>query len=224
MIRITKLFIAIAIASGTVGCSVFGFIAAGKQAVEDQMLVETHATYSLEGYRVAVVIDTDLAIHYEHPGISTLIAEAVAGRIAKNVPNVSVIRPGSVARWQFDTPQWTAMPSSEIATSLGVDRVVFIDLQNYSLTPPGNHWLWEGRCSAMIGIIEANNSELDGFSDTYEIKASFPDRPSVLHREEATESTIEQGLLNEFIRNTSWLFYLHNEPKYPDRYRAELNQ
>lgn len=224
MIRITKLFIAIAIASGTVGCSVFGFIAAGKQAVEDQMLVETPATYSLEGYRVAVVIDTDLAIHYEHPGISTLIAEAVAGRIAKNVPNVSVIRPGSVARWQFDTPQWTAMPSSEIATSLGVDRVVFIDLQNYSLTPPGNHWLWEGRCSAMIGIIEANNSELDGFSDTYEIKASFPDRPSVLHREEATEATIEQGLLNEFIRNTSWLFYLHNEPKYPDRYRAELNQ
>ena len=43
MIRITKLFIAIAIASGTVGCSVFGFIAAGKQAAGDQMLVETPA-------------------------------------------------------------------------------------------------------------------------------------------------------------------------------------
>ena len=124
MIRIIILFIATAFATSTVGCSVFGFIAAGKQAAEDQMLVETPAKYSLEGYRIAVVIDTDLAIHYEHPGISTLIAEAVAGRIAKNVPNVSVIRPSSVARWQFDTPQWTAMPSSEIAKSLGVDRVV----------------------------------------------------------------------------------------------------
>ena len=224
MIRITTLFIAALFTSWMVGCSVFGFIAAGKQAVEDQMLVETPATYSLEGYKVAVVIDTDLAIHYEHPGVSTLIAEAIAGRIAKNVPNVSVVRPNSVARWQFDTPQWTAMPSSEIARSLSVDRVVYVELQNYSLTPPGNHWLWEGRCSAMIGIIEANNSELDGFADTYEISASFPDRPSILHREEASEATIEQGLLNEFIRNASWLFYLHNQPKYPDRYRAELNQ
>ena len=66
-------------------CSIIGFIGAGKQAIEDQMLIEKPAEYSLEGLSVAVVIDTDLAVHYEHPGISTLIANAVAGRIAKNV-------------------------------------------------------------------------------------------------------------------------------------------
>ncbi len=207
-----------------VGCSVIGFIGAGKQAMEDQMLIEKPAEYSLEGYRVAVVIDTDLSIHYEHPGIATLIAGAVAGRIAKNVKNVEVLRPDAVARWQFETPQWTAIPSTEIAKSLGVDRVVYIDLQNYTLTPPGNQWLWEGRCSAMIGIIEADSYEHDGFADTYEIMVMFPRRPAVLSREEASEGTIEQGLLNEFIKESSWLFYFHEEPKHPDRYRPELNR
>jgi len=206
------------------GCSIIGFIGAGKQAMEDQMLIEKPAVYLLEGYRVAVVIDTDLAVHYEHPGISTLIATAVAGRIAKNVTDVQVIRPDAVARWQFETPQWSAMPSTEIAKSLGADRVVFIDLQHYTLTPPGNQWLWEGRCSALIGIIESDSYEHDGFVDTYEIIAGFPRRPAVLTREEANEGTIEQGLLNEFIKQTAWLFYLHEEPKHPDRYRPELEQ
>lgn len=214
----------ILVTSCWVGCSAIGFIGAGKQAMEDQMLIEKPAEYSLEGYRVAVVIDTDLSIHYEHPGIATLIAGAVSGRIAKNVKNVEVLRPDSVARWQFETPQWTAMPSTEIAKSLGVDRVIYIDLQNYTLTPPGNRWLWEARCSAMIGVIEADSFEHDGFVDTYEIMAGFPRRPAVLSREEASEGTIEQGLLNEFIKQTSWLFYFHEQPKHPDRYRPELDR
>ena len=59
--------------------------------MEDQMLIEKPAEYPLTGQRVAVVIDTDLTIHYEHPGISTLIAGAVAGRISINVENVEVL-------------------------------------------------------------------------------------------------------------------------------------
>jgi hypothetical protein len=222
MIRIPT-FILITIATAcNAGCNIIGFIGAGKQAIEDQMLIEKPAEYSLEGYTVAVVIDTDLAVHYEHPGISTLIATAVAGRIAKNVMDVRVIRPDAVARWQFETPQWSAMPSTEIAKSLGAQRVIYIDLQHYTLTPPGNQWLWEGRCNAMIGIIEADSYEHDGFADTYEIITGFPRRPAVLTREEANEGTIEQGLLNEFIKQTAWLFYMHEEPKHPDRYRPEL--
>jgi hypothetical protein len=76
----------------------------------------------------------------------------------------------------------------------------------------------------MIGVIEAESYVQDGFADSYEIVAGFPRRPSVLSREEASEGTIEQGLLNEFIKQTSWLFYFHVEPKHPDRYRPELDQ
>lgn len=205
------------------GCSVIGFIGAGKQAMEDQMLIEKPAEYPLHGLKVAVVIDSDLVIHYEHPGINSLIAAAVAGRIAKNVPDVQVVRPDAVARWQFETPQWTAMPSTEIAKSLDVDRVIYIDLQQFSLTPPGNAYEWEGICNATIGIIESDSYEHDGFADSYEIMAEFPRRPSVLTRDEASEGVISQGLLNEFIKQTAWLFYQHIEPKYPDRYRPELD-
>ena len=204
------------------GCSVIGFGGAMMQANEDQKIVEKAAEYHLDGFKVAVVISTDLAIHYEHPIVSSTIAEAVAGRIAQNVPGARVLNPNFVARWQFETPQWSAMASTEIAKQLNVDRVIYIDLQEYRLTPPGNQFLWEGKSSAIIGIIEADSYEQDGFIETYHVEATFPNRPSVLSREEASQNAIEAGLLNEFIKKTSWLFYLHKEPKHPDRYRPEL--
>ncbi len=205
-------------------CNIIGFGGAMAQAHEDQMLIEKPAEYDLSGQTVAVVIEADLVMHYEHPGMANIIAEAVAARIATNVENVKVLSPTDVAHWQYTTSQWTAMSSSEIANALKVDRVVYIQIQNYRLTPPGNQWLWEGRIDALIGVIEKNSYEQDGFDQTYEINSIFPRRPSVLTHEEATKADIERGLLSEFIKETSWLFYLHEEPKNPDRYRPELDQ
>ncbi len=205
------------------GCAAGGFIGSMMQAAEDQMLIEKLAEYDdLADRSVAVVIDTDLAVHYEFPGIAGLIAEGVATRLAANVKTARVMHPAIVSEWQFRTPQWNALSTRDIAGALGVDRVVFIDLQEYRLTPPGNRWLWEARCNATIGIIEADGYEQDGFSDTYEIQVVFPRRPSVLAHDEAREADIARGVLQEFIRETSWLFYMHQEPKHPDRYRPDL--
>lgn len=205
-----------------VGCSLFAFGGAIAQAHEDQMLIEKMPEYSLEGKTIAVVIEADLVMHYEHPGVSNLIAEAVAARIAQNVNKVRVVNPTQIAQWQYETPQWTAMPSTEIVNALKVDCVVYIQIQNYRLTPPGNQWLWEGYCAGLIGVIEAGSGSQDGFDQSYEIVCEFPKRPSVLSHTEASEGDISRGLLSEFIKQTSWLFYFHKEPKHPDRYRSEL--
>jgi len=224
MIRFILSIVVLLSAAFVSGCSVFAFGGSMMQAHEDQKLKEKYAEYEVEGKSVAVVIDTDLSVHYEHPGISNLIAEAIAGRIAKFAKDVQVLHPNIVSQWQFETPQWNAMPTTEIAKSLNVNCVIYIDLHEYRLTPSGNQWLWEGLCNATIGIIEADSFEQDGFAETFEITATFPKRPSVLSRQEAKESDIERGLLNEFIKETAWLFYFHVEPKHPDRYRPELEK
>ena len=211
------------------GCSIFAFGGAIKQTFDDQKLVEMHPEYNLDGMRVAIVITTDLSLHYQHPGIANLIVEGIVARLAKaasegkpGVQNVRILNPGDVARWQFETPHWSAMPTGDLVDQLGVDRVIYIDLHEYRLTPPGNRWLWEGLCEATIGIVEKDGYEQDGFTDVYQITATFPRRPSVLARQEADEADIARGLLTEFMKQTAWLFYFHLEPKNPDRYRPEL--
>ncbi|MDP7008384.1 MAG: hypothetical protein QGI78_02330 [Phycisphaerales bacterium] len=226
----TIFLLALIASSSLAGCAVFGFGGAVKQSFEDQKLVEKHPAYSLNDTTAAIVITADLSMHYEHPGVANLIAEGVVARLAKaasegtnGVQNVKILAPSVVAQWQFNTPQWSAMATSELIETLDVDRVIYIDLHEYRLTPPGNEWLWEGVCEASVGIIEKGAYEQDGFTDVFSIQASFPRRPSVLAKQEADEADIARGLLTEFMKQTAWLFYTHLEPKNPDRYRPELD-
>ena len=104
--------------------------------------------------------------------------------------------------------------------SLGVNRVVFIDIYEYRLNPPGNRWIWDGVCAANISLIERDGFDPDMFVDTFTVTSEFPKIEGV-DRTAATEQQIETGLLAEFVKRTAWLFHEHVEPKYPDKFRPE---
>ena len=47
----------------------------------------------------------------------------------------------------------------------------------------------------------------------------FPELEAVTH-ESATRNQIQTGVLTRFYQEVAWQFYLHLEPKYPDKYRG----
>jgi hypothetical protein len=138
------------------------------------------------------------------------------------VAGARVVDPRLVVDWQMRTTQWEALPYGELATRLGVERVVHIDIYEYRLHPPGNRWLWEGVCLATISIIEAESADPDLFVETFTVQTTFPNVPG-LSRDEATPGQIETGLIADFVKKTAWLFHTHIEPKYPDKYRPHLD-
>jgi hypothetical protein len=207
---------------GLVGCGVEKLIGGMAQNFEYQKVIEVHPAYDgLEHSTVAVVVDADLSTLYEHPDVSVTIASNVSRRIQAFVPGAEVMPPGFVSEWQFRTPQWSAMPYGEIAARLRVDRVVFIDVYEFRLNPPGNRWLWEGVCAANVGIIERDGFEPDAFVENFAIESSFPPVRGV-GRESADAARIQTGVLTIFIEKVAWLFYTHFEAKYPDKYQGEV--
>jgi len=208
------------------GCELGKLVGGMAAANEDQMLVEVLPKYDgLQGHTVAVVVDVDMSTLYEHPYVAAKIATEVSARINESVPDCKgkVQPPQAVINWQYRTPQWNALPLGELAQQLNVDRVVHIDVLEYHLNPPGNRWLWEGVCVARVGIIERDGIDPDAFSQTFDINTKFPTITGV-GRESASEAAIQTGLLYSFVQKTGWLFYKHEEPKHPDRYRPELNR
>ncbi len=204
------------------GCAIGKLVGGMMQNEEYQKLKETHAVYDgLENKRVAVLIDVDMVTLYEHPEIAVSLATNVARRIATNVPGVTVISPRQVSEWQFRTPQWNTVPYSEICQRLNVDRLVHIDIYEFRLHPPGNQWLWDGVCSANIGIIENDGFDPDNYADMFNISVAFPDMTGVT-RENATAKGVKHGLLTLFTRQTSWLFFTHLEPKHPKYYQGPI--
>lgn len=205
------------------GCVLAKAVGGALQNEEYQKKIEVLPKYNdLSGQRVAVLVDADLGTLYDYPDLIAQITGGVSVRISAHVPNVEMLNPDSVMRWQYKTPMWNAMPYGDIAKSLKADRVIYIDVYEYRLNPPGNRYLWEGVCAANIHIIERDFLDPDMFADSFEVTAEFP-TISHVDRNSATQQAIETGVLYSFVQRVSWLFYTHLEPKYPDKYRPEMD-
>ena len=206
------------------GCGAGKLAGAMLQADEYQKKIEVNAKYSgLENKTIAVLVDADAATIYEHPTVVQNIAGGVSQRIARDVVGTRVLPSSAVINWQYRTPQWNSLPYGELAEQLNVDRVVMITLVEYRLNPPGNRYLWEGVCVGRVGIVERGGLDPDSFAQTFDVSAKYPNLAGV-GRESATAEQIEFALLAEYIKKASWLFHLHEEPKYPDKYRPELDR
>jgi hypothetical protein len=205
------------------GCAAFHLAGALGQAYEEQKQIEVLAEYDgLQGKRVAIVVDADMNLRYQNPDLVQQVAAGVALRIQRDVPDAQVINPAAVLDWQWRTPQWNAMPYGKIAETLNAERVVFVDIYEYRLHPPGNRWVWDGVCAASVSVIESDAIDPDMFVDTFNVISEFPNMDNV-DRNAANAQQIERGLLSEFVKQTTWLFHKHLEPKYPDKFRPELN-
>jgi hypothetical protein len=225
---VARIMVACAMTSIVAGLSALNGCAAGKliggmaASEEAQKLVEVHAKYELDNKTVAVVVQADYATLFEHPDVVVAVSSGVAMRLARWAPNVQVYNPQGVLNWQQRTPQWNALPYGQIAEQLNVDRVVYVDILEYRLNPPGNRFIWEGEAVARVGIIERDGIDPDAFGDTFDVIARFPTIPEVT-REEADEAAIRRGLQETFVKNIAFLFYYHFEPKHPDKYHPELD-
>jgi hypothetical protein len=208
--------------AGSGGCAIAHLVAGMAQNEEYQKQVLTPPEYpGLENQRVAVLVDADLAYLYEYPELIKKITAGLTLRIGRDVPGASVVHPDNIVAWQWRTPQWNAMAYGEMIDILNVDRIVYVDLDEFRLNPPGNRWLWEGVCSANISVIERDAVDPDAFAATYPVAAAFPTVKGV-DRQSATAGQIEMGVLSDFIKKSAWLFHEHLEPKHPDKFRPEL--
>lgn len=207
-----------------IGCGAGQLIGGMAQNYEYQKRIEVLAEYDgLKDQSVAVVVDADLSTLYEYPELVANVTGGVTNRISRDVPGARVLPAVNVLAWQYHTPQWNAMPYGDIAEELNVDRVVYVDIYEFRLHPPGNRWEWEGVCAANVGVIERGSLAHDTFAANFTVHSEFPTMKGV-DRDSADASSIEYGLMHRFIQRTAWLFHTHLEPKYPDRFRGELEQ
>lgn len=198
------------------GCQIFGVASVIGQNIEREKKIEVLAEYDgLRNQTVAVLVQTDMATLYQFPSVVADIAVNLSRRIQMNVEGAQVLNPAAVLDWTYHQPGWEMMPYGEVCEELGVDRVVWIDVFEFRLNPPGNRWQWEGVAGASIGIVEADGFDADAFSENYDISSEFPKIPE-LGRESSTEEKIKTGLLATFVQQAGWLFYDHIEDKYPD--------
>jgi hypothetical protein len=167
---------------------------------------------TLPGHSVAVIIEADQYIYFQYPsGPSTLQRAVVAELSAKLNEKTTTVRltdPGQIEKFQKENPYWHTLPYGELLKRLNVQRVILIDLSEFSLHEPGNANVWKGVARGSVGVLEDNAANPTNFTFTESVNAVFPNdsEVGVLN---SNDTEMRFGLSKVFAQQVVGLFYDH---------------
>lgn len=190
--------------------------------VENYKRTSTHevkAQYTkLEDKTFAVVVSAGRGIETEAPGVPDEMLVRISYRLSQpEVGAAGVLPPRTVVKMLYDRPQWQAMTYQELAKDLlgGVERLVFIELEDFRLTDPGNDYEWNGVAAGRVLVVESDGIDPNQIVFEKYISVKFPDK-SGWTPQTMQQNLVVSTLLSRFVDRASWLFYDHQEPYYPE--------
>lgn len=202
---------------GSAGCALFGVFGIAEQERRRNARIKVPPMYTgLEGKSFAVVVEAPQTLEMTYPEVVPQITMTVADRLKEHAGAAAYV-PGDVSYAMMRNQPGLMMKSYKaVAEELdGVDRLVWITLDEFRLHDSGNRYLWSGVASGSVMVIDAESALDDDIVFESAIRVTFPDTPGVT-RDEQTEAQVGYELLRRFINRASWPFYEHEErhPEY----------
>jgi hypothetical protein len=193
------------------GCAAVGL--AGMMAESARLSGSTRvpAEYTgLEGKSYAVIVSADRLIEADHAGITARLTEQIGRDLYANAGGSAHIPPAKMLGYLYANPQWPAIPRGQLGETLGVERLIVVELVDYRLHEPGNRYTWSGLASGVVEVYEIDSGLPDDPMFEYSITVQFPDRAGILE-EELQRIVVTSELSRRFAQRVAWLFYGHEE-------------
>jgi len=191
------------------GCNILAFpayVLFGKT----EKTVEAEYT-SLSGHKTAILVVGPAGIDFEYPYARADLSMATSSFIEQNVESVDFVEQESIDRFQYQHFDWYALPLPTVAHQLGADRLLYIELIQFSLVEPESVSLLRGRVLANVRIFEMESSEPAEASYKTEISVLFPETAPVPMSDTA-QIAVRQRSIVLFADQLAKRFYRHKEP------------
>ncbi|HUO10389.1 MAG TPA: hypothetical protein VM008_18935 [Phycisphaerae bacterium] len=150
------------------GCNLLGF----------QEEVQGHpveAQYKgLADKSVAIVIYADQATTNEFPAAREELSAFISTKFRENLSTTKLLDYHEVMNWQDDTINWFGLTEKQIGKHFGVDRVLYIEVLDYSVHQKGGVGDLQGHLRANCKVYEIDTPGNDPAWSTL-LDVSFPE-------------------------------------------------
>lgn len=164
----------------------------------------------LENRRVAVVIIGQPGIDFEHPFARTDLAIATQAQIREQLPSVTFVEPETVEDFMRSEVEFLAMPISDIAAGLQAERILYIELLQFTMREPDSINLLRGHIWAQVSIFEAEAVKPNLPAYETDIEVIHPEQAPMPASDEASY-TVWQTTIGTFADQLAKKFYKHKE-------------
>ncbi len=168
----------------------------------------------LKGKSFAVLVTADRMIESQHPGIATELTGRISERLREHAEASGYVPPAITVGYMANNPGWLTRTHAELAKDLGgVDRLIIVELTDFSTNEMGNQYIWDGVAGGTLGVAETDGSLANDFSYQKSIRVKFPDKSGTSSSDMGRDLVVG-ALLERFVDRCTWLFYQHDELYY----------
>jgi len=193
------------------GCIIGAAIGGMAESAKRTGKHEVEAEYTgISEHSFTVVVSANRLLEANNPGITARLTERINNRLIQNANPSYAIPSNDLLTVLYNTPQWIAMPRGEVAEMLGVERLIVVELTEYTLNEPGNQYVWDGSASSIVTVYESDSGYPDDPVFEKAIRVKFPDSTGFM-RTDIPEAAVTSEISNRLINRVSWLFYTHEE-------------
>ena len=170
------------------------------------------------GQSVGVMVWADRGIRIDFASIQVDLASAIHKRLEEAAPKTKQLKgttfpvqAASIVRYQQDHPESEGAPIISIAPKLGVNRLIYIELESFTTRSDLTVDLFRGSASASVKVIEVKGSQAAiGYNESG-IKVSFPPKVPREGIPNAGDAKMYTGTLDALATEITNRFLPHEE-------------
>jgi len=161
------------------GCNILG--AAAAKAPRPDIEAEYKG---LAHHSVGVVVWADRSLVTDWPTLQLDIANSIMSKLkaaqdakSKDLEGTTFPYPAaSFVKYQKEHPGLDEMPIADVAPRFGVDRIIYIEVNDFSTRADGAVALYYGQIDLAMKILEVENGKGKSVLNEESIKSHFPDK------------------------------------------------
>lgn len=158
--------------------------------------------------KTAVLVMTTPAVDFEHPYAQFELASVLAQALGQNVKNAQLVDPEEIDRFQREDLDWLSLPIDEIGRKFGAQRVVYVDVIQYTTAEENSVNLLRGRIWADVSVYDMESAESTFPCYNSEIMVVYPEY-APLPMSSGAQGRIEGESIRLFAEQVSRKFYDH---------------
>ena len=202
---IILLLLTLFINSGCEGLGYLTYIIAGDDSKK------TKATYKgLEDTKVLILLNTPAGMEYSHPQSRETLLLISQKILEEKVKNISFCNHDMVESFIMRELDWISLPISELARKFDAQRVIYIDIYEFTLQDSNSIGIYQGQSKAEIKVYEADSETPDTPVFNFYVDVKYPENHPVAASPDAKYRVLT-GTLKQISYETCRRFFTHKE-------------
>ena len=198
-----SLFVALLLPLSLSGCQLLGY----SEEVQGHAV---DAQYKgLDGKSVALVLYADQATTNEFPASREELSAFISSKLREKSPTCKLLDYHEVLNWQDETINWFGLTEKQIGKHFSVDRVLYIELLDYSVAVHKGFGDIQGHIRANCKVYEVESPAIDPVWSTV-LDVSYPEDHPV-DPSQTSPDALRASLLEKFADKLTNCFWDHHE-------------